>query len=544
MDRRRTTPVLVVGAGPAGLAAAAELAYHGIECVLVEPRQDVSADRPRAKTTSARTMELFRRWGVAHEIRRAAPLPASWSDSVIFCDALLGHELTRFTNCFGLGYATNDERFAEGGQQIPQPLMERVLRRHVGRQSGIEMLLGASVVSLAEDDDGVDVQVRLDDGRHIPVRAGFVLGCDGANGVVRRSLGIGYVGRSDDRPNFNAVFRAPTLDTPLGRAVQYWVVGSRTSGVLGRLDLDGTWWAIAPGVDAVIGRAEVARILADLVGGPFEHEVLSTDPWSARMLLAERFSSGPAGRTFLVGEAAHLNPPWGGHGYNTCVGDAVNIGWKIAAVIQGWGTRELLDSYEVERRPIARDTIATAETNMGTLSTDLADLATGPGATRLPTLSAAIQASKRAEFQSLGLVLGSSYAGSPVVQDGPGHVIGDSTQFAPSSDPGSRLPHAWIDERTSLYDGLGRGMTVLGPLHRAQHEIAELERRAAVLGIPLRIVESPSHYPWADEFLLIRPDQHIAGRAESPRGLDLTTAVGRKVQPASFAHVSQEQSAT
>ena len=528
MDRRRTTPVLVVGAGPAGLAAAAELAYHGIDCLLVEPRRDVSADRPRAKTTSARTMELFRRWGVADDIRRAAPLPASWSDSVIFCDALLGQELTRFTNCFGLGYG-KDERFAEGGQQIPQPLMERVLRRHVGRQAGIEMLLGASVVSLAEDDDGVDVDIRMDDGRHIPVRAGFVLGCDGSSGVVRRSLGVGYVGRSDDRPNFNAVFRAPELDTPLGRAVQYWVVGSRTSGVLGRLDLNDTWWAIAPRVDAVTGRAEVARILTDLVGAPFEHEVVSTDPWSARMLVAERFSSGPGGRTFLVGEAAHLNPPWGGHGYNTCVGDAVNIGWKIAAVVQGWGTRELLDSYEVERRPIAQDTIATAETNMGTLSTDLADLATGPAGTRI---AAAIQESKRAEFHSLGLVLGYSYAGSPVVQDGPVHVIGDSTQFAPSTDPGSRLPHAWIDERTSLYDGLSRGMTVLGPLHRAQHEVAELERRATALEIPLRIVESPSHYPWADEFLLVRPDQHIAGRAESPRGLDLATAVGRITETA------------
>ncbi len=516
----RSAPVLVVGAGPAGLAAAAELAHHGISCLLVEPRRDVSADRPRAKTTSVRTMELFRRWGVADAVRAAAPLQPTWSDSVIFCDALLGREITRFTGCFGLA-PDGDDHFAEGGQQAPQPLVERVLREHLAQQPTVETMFGAVVHSVVEDDDGVTAVVRTDDGQELTVRADYLLGCDGAAGVVRRALGIRYQGRSDERPNFNLVFRAPSLRTPLDRAVQYWVIGEHTSGLVGHLDLNGTWWAIAPGVDAELGSRHASQIITDLVGAPVEHEVLSTDPWTARMLIAERFSTA---RTFLVGEAAHLNPPWGGHGYNTCVGDAVNLGWKLAAVLQGWGGPALLDTYEAERRPVVTETIASAEANMGTLSTDLAARA---DRSEHGALAAAIQDGKRAEFHSLGLVLGYTYAGSPVVQPGPRPERQDATCYVPTVLPGARLPHTWVGPGQSLYDLLGPGLTLLGPLDRAPEDVAALERRAAELRVPLTVVDAPRAYPWASDFLLVRPDQHIAWRATSPRDIDLEAATGR-----------------
>jgi len=523
---RRHTPVLVAGGGPAGLSTAAELAHHGMSCLLVEPRRTVSANRPRAKTTSVRTMEHFRRWGMADAVRTIAPLMPSWSDSVIFCDALLGRELTRFTECFGLS-AMPDDRFAEGGQQVPQPLVEQVLRGHVAQQPTVETMFGAAVAELTEHDDHVTVVVRDEDGTELVVDADYVVACDGAQGVVRRALGIRYEGRSDQRTNFNVVFRAPDLRTPLDRAVQYWVVGERTSGLLGHLDLDGTWWAIAPGIDAEFGSRHTASILADLVGRPVEHEVVSTDPWTARMLVAERFATN---RVFLVGEAAHLNPPWGGHGYNTCVGDAVNVGWKLAAVLHGWAGPALLASYEAERRPIAVQTIASAETNMGTLSTDLAaraDLADDAA------LAAAIQAGKRAEFHSLGLVLGYSYAGSPVVQPGLAPPARSSPEpqdagtYVPTAAPGARLPHTWLAPGESLYDCLGTGMTVLGPLASAHEQVAGLRDHAAALGIPLEVVDAPPGYGWVNDFLLVRPDQHVAGRAASPLDLDLAAAVGR-----------------
>jgi hypothetical protein len=345
---------------------------------------------------------------------------------------------------------------------------------------------------------------------------------------VRDQIGARYAGRSDPRPNFNLVFRAPGLDTHLGPAVQYWVVGGPATGLIGRLDLDGTWWAIMPGIEAGYGAAHASELITGLIGAPAEHEVLATDPWTARMLIADSFGRG---RVFLVGESAHVNPPWGGHGFNTSVGDAVNIAWKIAAVEQGWAPPELLASYSAERRGVVEQTVASAEANMRSLAGDL------------PADEAVIQRAKRPEFHSLGLVLGYSYAGSPVVQPParanpsaranrsawPGPAA-DTTSYVPAADPGARLPHAWLPDGSSLYDHLGTGFTLVGRFGPAQDHRAgqceELAGRARERGIPLAVCQPPDDYPWRDEFLLVRPDQHIAWRAADPADIDLDLVTG------------------
>ena len=398
-------PVLVAGGGPAGLAAAAELSLHGIGCVVIEPRMAVSHRRPRAKTTSIRTMEHLRRWGIAEQLRRAAPLAVGWSQRVTFCESLTGRRITDFDGAFGLT-TQRDDLFAEPGQQVPQPVVEDVLRTHLAHQPSVELRFGHEVVGLSQDPDSVRVEVSDSAGAGYATRARWVLGCDGANGVVRDQIGARYVGRSDPRPNFNVVFRAPGLDTHLGPAVQYWVVGGRTTGLIGRLDLAGIWWAIMPGIEAGYGQAHDAELITDLIGAtPAELEVLATDPWTARLLVADSFGSG---RVFLVGEAAHVNPPWGGHGFNTSVGDAVNVAWKIAAVEHGWASAGLLATYEQERRGVVEQTVACAGANMRAMAGDL------------PADAAVIQEAKRAEFHSLGLVLGYSYAGSAAIQPGLG----------------------------------------------------------------------------------------------------------------------------
>jgi len=509
-------PVLVVGGGPAGLAAAAELARHRVGCILIEPRTEVSHRRPRAKTTSIRTMEHLRRWGAADALRAAAPLPVSWSQRVTFCESLSGPRITDFDGAFGLTVG-RDDRFAEAGQQVPQPVVEEVLRDHLRRQRGVVLRLGHSAVALTQDDAGVTVAVRDAAGSGYLIRARYVLGCDGASGVTRELAGARYAGRADPRPNFNLVFRAPSLDPHLGPAVQYWVVGagpSGTSGLIGRLDLGGTWWAILPGVEAAYGTAHAAELITGLIGARVDHEVLATDPWTARMLVADTFRDR---RVFLVGESAHVNPPWGGHGFNTCVGDAVNIAWKIAAVERGWAPPDLLASYEPERRGVVEQTVASAEANMRA------------PADGLPRDAAAIQRAKRAEFYSLGLVLGYSYAGSPVVQPaaaGPAPAPADATSYTPSAEPGARLPHFWLPDGSSLYDRLGRGFTLVGPTGPADPAVADLAKRAARRRIPLTVTSPPSGYPWRAEFLLVRPDQHVAWRADDPAGLDIETAAG------------------
>lgn len=504
----QATTVLVVGGGPAGLAAAAELGLRGIDCVVLEPREQVSHLRPRAKTTSVRTMEHLRRWGVADALRAAAPLPVAWSQRVTFCESLAGRRITDFDNAFGLTTA-RDDRFAEAGQQVPQPVMEDVLRAHVGRLPGVELRLGHAAGTLTQDHDGVTTRVRDQGGAWYDIRARYVLGCDGAAGPIRDQIGARYAGRSDPRPNFNVVFRAPALDTHLGPAVQYWVLGA-VSGLMGRLDLAGTWWAIIPGIEAAYGARHASDLITAMAGFPMRHEVVASDPWTARMLIADRFRDR---RVFLVGESAHLNPPWGGHGFNTCVGDAVNIGWKIAAVEQGWAAPELLDSYEPERRGVVEQTVASAEANMRSLAGEL------------PRDGPAIQLAKRPEFHSLGLVLGYSYAGSPVVQAAP-RPRGpfDVTQYTPSTEPGARLPHRWLPDGSSLYDWLGPGFSLVGPVSAGGPRARALTGLARRKGVPLSLVDSQ-----ADQaFLLVRPDQHIAARADDPADLDLGLATGRR----------------
>jgi 2-polyprenyl-6-methoxyphenol hydroxylase-like FAD-dependent oxidoreductase len=508
-DSRRAAavPVLVAGGGPAGLAAAAELSLHGIACVVIEPRTAVSHRRPRAKTTSIRTMEHLRRWGIAAKLRAAAPLPVAWSQRVTFCRSLSGARITDFDGAFGLA-TERDERFAESGQQVPQPVVEEVLRAHLRQSNHVGLRFGHTVTGLAQDDTGVVVTVADQAGGIYDLRARYVLGCDGAAGVIRDQIGARYTGRADPRPNFNVVFRAAGLDPHLGPAVQYWVVGSPLPGLVGRLDLAGTWWAILPGIDAADGSAHASELITGLIGAEVEHEVLATDPWTARMLVADAFADR---RVFLVGESAHVNPPWGGHGFNTSVGDAVNIAWKIAAVERGWAAPALLASYEPERRGVVEQTVASAEANLRSLPTVL------------PADAAIIQRAKRAEFYSLGLVLGYSYAGSPVIQPAT-WAAGepDSTSYTPTAEPGARLPHAWLPDGSSLYDRLGTGLTLVGPTTPA----APLAARARRRGIPLVLVGPPPGYPWRDEFLLVRPDQHIAWRASDPGEIDLDLVIG------------------
>ncbi len=152
-------PVLVAGGGPAGLAAAAELSLHGVACVILEPRAQVSHRRPRAKTTSVRTMEHLRRWGLADELRKAAPLPVAWSQRVTFCESLTGARITDFDGAFGL-VTTRDDRFAEAGQQVPQPVVEEVLRAHLQHREGVDLRLGHAAVSLEQEGDRVTVTAR------------------------------------------------------------------------------------------------------------------------------------------------------------------------------------------------------------------------------------------------------------------------------------------------------------------------------------------------------------------------------------------------
>ncbi len=520
------TDVLIVGAGPVGLSLAVDLGQRGVRCLVVEQNERFGA-QPRAKTTNVRSMEHMRRWGLADEIRRSSPLPADYRSNVVFATRLGGLPIATFENAFCCA-RDRDDRYSESAQWIPQYTVEKVLRDAAAALPTVTLRHGCRLEGLVQSDAAVTADILdVASGGRVAVSASYLVGADGARSKVRDLLGIRLEGKHGFARNVNAIFRAPGLAGRhrLGPAIMYWLVNGDTPAVMGPMDHGDTWFFISTALpDGVtVDQIDVKQTIRRASGLDFDPEILAVDPWLAHRLLAVRYREG---RAFLAGDACHLHPPFGGYGMNMGIGDAADLGWKLAAVIQGWGGQRLLDSYDAERRPVADRVIEESVQNYAAVSNsfirDGLERADAEGAAIRAELGAAVLASKQREFRTLGVVLGYRYAGSPViVPDGSPPPDSTVSGYVPSAHPGCLAPHLWLAGGVSLYDRFGPGLTLLvtdgdGPGDGGDTD--RLVEAAAGRQVPLTVLapgDERLKTLYQARFALIRPDQHVGWRGDA-----------------------------
>lgn len=371
-DHVTSCDVLIAGAGPVGLSLAIELGQRGITCLVVE-RNDRVGYSPRAKTTNVRTREHLRRWGIADALRAASPIPPDYPPDVVFATRMNGPALARFENAFN-GRRERNELYSEEAQWVPQYTLEEVLRAHAGSLPGVTLAFGAELRGLEQRDGEVMAAVTdVTSGATRTVRSAYLVGADGARSFVRAAIGANMAGESAVSKNYSIIFRAPDLASrhAHGRAIMYWMVNEDVPALLGPMDQDGLWFFMATKLPRDVDPATVDPVdlirrgtgLTDLA-----LEIVRTDPWVAHSLVADVYSRG---RVFLAGDACHLHPPFGGFGMNMGIGDAVDLGWKLAATLQGWGGPGLLASYQPERRPVHARTIRESVINYATVGNQL-----------------------------------------------------------------------------------------------------------------------------------------------------------------------------
>lgn len=518
-----TPRVLIVGAGPTGLALAIELGHRGIPCQVIERNARVGY-APRAKTTNVRTREHLRRWGIADKLRAASPLGVDYPSNVLFVTRLAGHELARFENAMYCAPGKNP-LYSEHAQWIPQYTVEEVLREHAASLPGVSIRFNTELVAFEQGPEGVSARLRdLESGHELVQTADYLVGADGARSTVRDAIGARMEGSYGLSRNYNVVFRAPGLAQAHshGPAIMYWQVNAELPSLIGPMDRDDRWFFMPTAVPEgfKFQPADAPALIRRATGIDLPYEVLSSDEWVASKLLADRYRKG---RVFLAGDACHLHPPFGGYGMNMGVADGVDLGWKLAAVLQGWGGALLLDSYEAERRPVHQFVLDEATANHSTLSHQLVqdglEEDSERGRTARGTVRERVMGAKLREFNTLGVVKGYRYEHSPVIAHEPGEApTTDFINYLPSARPGGIAPHAWLHDGRSLYDTFGTGFTLLVTDGSQDTDVERLVAAATRCELPLTVTRAPrGAIPelYRARYALIRPDQHVAWRGDT-----------------------------
>jgi 2-polyprenyl-6-methoxyphenol hydroxylase-like FAD-dependent oxidoreductase len=495
-----------VGAGPVGLTLALDLGQRGVRCTVVE--RNVAPSRlPKMERCNGRTMEIYRRLGVAERIRDAG-LPRWAPMDVFLCTSLVDPEPIAHLPYPSVAEAkqaiasrNNGSQLLEPYQLISQYTLEPLLRSIVEELPTVTVRFGCELRGLAQAADGVSAQVGDD-----VLRCEYLVGCDGGSSSVRKQLGIALEGEGGIRTLRQALFHCPELydRIRMGKGRHYHVATAPLFPFIILQDSTRHWTLHA----APPNDADMPAVFARAMGMPLEFETLSVNEWTQHLLCATTYGEG---RVFIAGDAAHLVIPTGGLGMNTGVGDAVDLAWKLSARLSGWAGPRLLESYTAERRPIGLRALRVSGAAMaGRLSWRAVPRA---------HLREAFEVEQRKVTEILGIEAGYRYVDSPIVAHEDGDEPDpDNLRYVPTTWPGARLPHVWLADGTALHDRLGPGFTLLR-LGSTSVDTAPLIFTLRSRGVPLEVLEVRDAAPrdvYGYDLLLIRPDLHIAWRGNQP----------------------------
>jgi 2-polyprenyl-6-methoxyphenol hydroxylase-like FAD-dependent oxidoreductase len=520
------TRVIIVGAGPVGLTLAIDLGLRGVRCILLE-RKSEPQFLPKMERCNARSMEMFRRIGLADELRSAGLT----TDSVMDVYVIL--TMTR-APLLHLKYPSVDmareqiRKVNDGSmplepyQLISQYTLEPVLKRAAERIPTVDVRYGTELVEFEENGPSVVATVRSSDGSSGKITAAYLVGCDGGSSLVRKQLGIRLRGEANLARFRQGLYRCDDLydRLPLGEGPgrgRHYLVADEWATFLIMQDSKRHWTLHA----AVESDEEMKRRFEQTVGVPVRYEMLYCGEWRQNLLLADRYR---AGRVFLAGDAVHLVIPAGGLGMNTGVGDAFDLSWKLAATLEGWGGPDLLESYEIERRQVGERNIgASRYATLGYRKwrsqwrPEIGD-DTATGQAVRDNLARVADVEQRKVNEMIGAELGYRYVDSPIIDNIPGGPEQRFRDYRPTSWPGARLPHVWLEDGTPIQDRIPNvGYTLL--CMNGRHETAAFEDAFRTRSVPLSLLHvqsEPARAIYERDLILVRPDMHVVWRGNRP----------------------------
>jgi 2-polyprenyl-6-methoxyphenol hydroxylase-like FAD-dependent oxidoreductase len=516
-------PVLIVGGGPVGLALAVELGWRGVACILLE-QGDGAIATPKMNEVSTRSMEICRRWGMADRVLNC-PFPADYPLDVAFVTTMFGYEIGRVKR--------PPRRAQEPEPHSPYRLQacsqmwfDPMLREKAQSFPHVSLRYHHRLENFTVKADGVEADiVDRKTGETWRITADYLVGCDGATSSVREALGIALKGQEVISNPIHMFFRAPDLVKRADKEEATFFLPADQEGLWGNLrivDPVNAMWRLM--VDATDGTATPETVdregyLRRAMGRPVDVEWLGLSIWKRRSVVAESYGRG---RVFLAGDSVHQLSPTGALGMNSGIGDAVDLGWKLAATLEGWGGAKLLDSYDPERRLIGIRNVGAATgfyaTNEGfgrgctTLEDD-----SPAGAAERARLGAMMVEHVGQEFRTIGLQLGYRYEDSPIcVPDGTPAPPDEPATYVATARPGSRAPHVWLGEDRTILDLFGRGYALLRFSKAA--DVSGIEAAARTRGVPLQTADidnSEAANLYERQLVLVRPDGHVAWRADA-----------------------------